>query len=135
MKKYFKLIMLALIVFVLAGCGKKNQLTCTATAEESGVKITGEVVADFDAADKLTDAVITYIIDDDDMATTYCNLFKLIEDKEKGIEVICKGHKITVTGYANMDSEDEEDTGLLGNSKEEFITYMTTAEGMAFTCK
>ena len=67
MKKYFLVIFCATLLFVLTGCGK-NQVTCNGTTNEGGVNLKGEVVADFDKENKLTDAVITYEFDDEEKA-------------------------------------------------------------------
>ena len=132
MKKYFLVVFCALVLFVVTGCGSKNQVKCSGKLSEGEMNILAEVIADFDKDDKLTDATISYELDDEDTATQYCSLFKLMQDEEKGVTVTCSGKKITIKGYANLDSEEEEDS-VVGKTKEEFIKYMQEEEKL--TCK
>ncbi len=124
MKKYLFVVFCALFVVALTGCGKKNQVVCTGTYSEGGMNMKAEVVADFDDSDKLTDASITYDLGDKTTADQYCSLFKMMENADQGVSVSCSGTKITIKGYAKMESEDGED-GLIGASKEDFIKAMT----------
>ena len=132
MKKYLLVVFCALVALVVSGCGgNKNQVTCTGTMTDSGMNIKAELVADFDDNDKLTDATVVYDLGDSDTAKQWCSLFQLMGDESKGIKVSCSGSKITITGYAKMDVEDEEDT-MVGKTKEEFKKAM---EAEKFTCK
>ena len=134
MKKSLLLLLGVLMLVVVTGCGKKNQVTCSASMSEGGVDMKAEVVADFDKDDKLTDATITYDVSDSKTAETYCALFKLMEDADKGITVSCSGSKITITGYANIDSSEDEET-IIGVTKEEFKKKMQENDEQKFTCK
>ena len=131
MKKYFLVVLCAVLVFVVAGCSKKNQLVCTGESTESGVKMKAEIVADFDSNDKLTDATVTYDLGSKEVADQYCSLFKLAEDKEKGVTIDCSGSKIIMKGYANVSDEDEE--AVVGKTKEEFKKLVESDQGV--TCK
>ena len=71
----------------------------------------------------------TYDVGDKETADQYCSLFKLMEDKEKGIEVSCSGTKVTIKGFAKIDDEDEK---MIGMSKEEFLKK---AQEENMTCK
>jgi hypothetical protein len=147
MKKYLLIVLCALVLVTVTGCGSskkeengnggtsKNQVVCTASQEENGIKMTAEIVAEFDSADKLTDAVVSYDLNDEDTAKQYCTLFKLMEDTEKGVTVECSGSKITVKGYANIETSEEDDKAMKGASKEEFIKYVQSSEDGNFTCK
>jgi hypothetical protein len=133
MKKY-SLIALAALLLVVTGCGgSKNKVTCTATEEEGGIKMTAELVAEFDKDDKLSDATVTYDLGDSTVAKQYCSLFQLMEDEEKGVKVSCSGSKVTISGYANAQSDDDEE--VLGMSRDEFIKKMEETEDVKFTCK
>ena len=135
MKKYFLFIFCTFLLFVVTGCGK-NQITCTGTAEEEGVKLDAKVVGTFDKNNKLTDAVVEYELNDEKTAETYCSFIKMMEDKDKGITVECKGKKITVTGYANItDEDDSNDEALLGKSKEEFKKFLEENDEVKMTCE
>ncbi len=153
MKKYLLVVLCALLLVTVTGCGSskkeegenggngggsdtpsKNQVVCTATQEENGIKISAEIVADFDSSDKLTDAVVSYDLGDATTAQQYCSLFKLMEDAEKGVTVSCSGTKITVNGYAKMEASEDEKS-LVGASKEEFINTVKSTEDGNFTCK
>ncbi len=127
MKKYFFVVFFALLV-VLVGCGNKNQVKCTGEMNEGGMTIKAEVVADLDGDNKVKDATIVYDLGDETTATTYCSFFKLMEDKEKGIEISCSGSKITIKGYAQVDEGEEK---LAGSTKDDFVKAME-AEG--FKC-
>ncbi len=130
MKKYFLVVVCALLLFVVTGCGNKNQLKCTGSMEDSGLKINAEVVADFDENDKLTDATIVYDLGDSDTAKAWCSIFEYMKDADKGIDVKCSGSKITITGYAKVADDDEE--SMVGKTKEEFKEAMAAEQ---ITCK
>lgn len=132
MKKYLLALFCVMLLFVVTGCGSKNQVKCTGTQTESGITIKGEVIADLDNDNKITDATVVYDLGDKTTADQYCALFKLMENADKGVSVSCSGSKITIKGYANMESEDDDDDVLLGATKEEFIKAM---EKENFTCK
>ena len=131
MKKYLLALVCATLVFAV-GCGNKNQLKCTGTQTEGGVTVKGEVIADLDADNKITDATIVYDLGEKDTADQYCSIFKLMEDTDNGVTVSYSGTKITIKGFAKLESEDDDDDGLLGATKEEFIKAMEKEE---FTCK
>ena len=133
MKKCLLAVICVLVLFVTTGCGK-NQVKCTASSTENGVKMDAEVVATFDSNDKLTDAVITYDLNDKTVASQYCAIFKLAENAEKDIKVTCSGTKVTITGYANLESE-EDDESLKDLTKEEFVKRVQESEEAKFTCK
>ena len=59
LKKILGLLVLVVGVILLAGCNK-NEVTCSATMEEDGVSMKGIIVGQFDSADKLKDAVVSY---------------------------------------------------------------------------
>ena len=118
MKKYFLVVFCGALLFLLAGCSSKNQVVCTVEETEGGITMKGEVLVDFDKNDKLTDATATYDVGDKKTADQYCSFLKLMEDKEKGIEVSCSGTKITIKGFAKIDDEDEK---MVGMSKEDFL--------------
>ena len=137
MKKY-SLIALAALLVVVTGCGgggSKNTVTCTATSNEGGIEMKAEVVAEFDSNDKLEDATVTYDLGDSTVANQYCSLFKLMEDESKGVKVTCSGTKVTMTGFAQLESEDEDDESAIGMSKEDFIKKMEESEDGSYTCK
>lgn len=130
MKKLLSVVLLALLLVVVTGCGK-NQVKCTASTSEGGVNVTAEVIADLDKDDKVTSATIVYDFGDKDTATTYCGFLKLAEDSEKGITVDCSGSKITIKGYEKLDAEEGE-AGYTGVTKAEFVKAMEEED---FKCK
>ena len=131
MKKYFSIFCCIALLFIVIGCSKKNQVVCTQTQTENGVTIKGEVVVDFDNNDKLTDATAIYDLSDKAAADQYCSLFKIMENADKDIKIDCSGTKITIKGFANMDSSDDEEK-IVGMTKAEFIQKM---EAEKMTCK
>ena len=135
MKKYYLIAFCAVLLLAVTGCGK-NQVKCTGTFEEGGISIDAELIADFDKADKLTDATIVYTVKDKEKAEQYCALFKLMENADKGVKIECSGNKITIKGYANMESDDEEESEtMVGKTKEEFIKAMEELDEQKLTCK
>ena len=134
--KKFSLIALCALLLVVTGCGggSKNKVVCTASEEQGGIKMTAEVVAEFDSSDKLEDATVTYDLGDSTVAEQYCSLFKLMEDSENGVAVKCSGTKVVITGYANLASDDDEED-VVGMSKDEFIKKIEASDDASFTCK
>ena len=54
MKKYFLVVLCAVLMLTVTGCGKKaNQVTCSKTETEDDQKITVSITADFDKDDKV----------------------------------------------------------------------------------
>ena len=133
MTKYLLVVLCALLVVVVTGCGNKNQVTCSGSMEESGMTIKAEIIADFDESDKLTDATVVYDLGSSDTANQWCSMFKLMNDYEKGIEVSCSGSKITIKGYAKMAEDGEE--SMVGKTKEEFKKAMEEETEGQVTCK
>lgn len=131
MKKYFLVVLCAVLVFVVTGCGNKNQVKCTGSFSEGGMNMDAEVIADLDDADKVVDVTAIMDLKDKDTASQFCSLYKMFADEEKGIEISCSGSKITIKGFSKLEAETEEDD-VTGKAKEEFIKAMEEEE---FTCK
>lgn len=135
MKKYFFGLFCALLLFV-TGCGEnKNQVKCTGEMEESGMKIKQEIVAVFDDNNIFKDATATMDLGSKETADQFCGLYKMFSDSAKGVEISCSGTKVTIKGFENLDSDEEdEDTedSPIGKTKEEFIKLM---EKEQMTCK
>lgn len=119
MKKYSILVVCALMLFALAGCGK-DKVVCKGTLEEDGLSADAEMIAEFDK-DIVSDITVNYTLKDEETAKTWCALFQLMQDESKGVTVKCSGKKITIKGMDKMDSEDEDETPI--KTKEEFIKY------------
>ena len=133
MKKYYLIALSALLLFVVTGCGNKNQVVCSGKMEENGLEVTAEIVAEFDENDKLVDATITEDVGDKTKADQMCALYKAFVTEDTGVSISCSGSKVTIKGYAKM-TADEEDS-MIGQTKEEFKSYMeSTSEGQV-TCK
>ena len=132
LKKYFFVVFCVALLFVVAGCTKKNQVVCTETQTENGVTIKGEIIVDFDKDDKLSDATAVYDLSDKSAADQYCSLFKLMENAEKGVKIECSGTKVTIKGFAKAESNDEEDEEMIGMTKADFLKKMESQE---MTCK
>ena len=131
MRKYFLVVFCLVLLFVVTGCGNKNQVVCTQTETEGGVTVKGTVTVDFDKDDKLTDATAVYDIGNKTTADQYCALMKLVENPDKGVKVECSGSKVTIKGFANADLDEDEEQ-VIGMTKADFIQKMQ-AEGL--TCK
>ena len=133
MKKYFLVVFCVALLFVVTGCGNKNQLKCSGEINDSGMNIKAEIIADFDDSDKLTDATVVYDLGTSETADQWCAMFKMMNDADKGIDVSCSGSKITIKGYAKM-MEDEGEESVIGKTKDEFKTAME-AEVDGISCK
>ncbi len=131
MKKYFLVVFCALLLFVVTGCGNKNQVKCTGSFSEGGMSMDAEIIADLDDNDKVTDVTAIMDLKDKDTATQFCSLYKMFADEEKGIEISCSGSKITIKGYSKLEAETEEED-IVGKTKDEFIKAMQEEK---FTCK
>lgn len=108
-----------------------NKVTCSGSYKEDGVGEMGaEIIVEFDDNNIIKNASIIYDLKDIPNATSYCQVFKMMEDPTKGIEVNCSGSKIEITNVDKM--EDDEDFDLAGVSKDELIEAMKS-EG--FTCR
>ena len=134
MKKYLLVVLCALLVFVVTGCNK-NEVKCTGKIEENGKEYEAEVVAEFDKDDKLIDATITEDLGSKEAADQMCALYKAFMSEESGVSFSCSGSKITIKGYANLDSEEDDDEKMIGMTKEEFKKYMNTKTEGKITCK
>ena len=137
MKKYFLVVFCAFLLFVVTGCGNKNQVVCSASMNEAGMTMKADLIGELDKDEKISSVTIVYDLNDSKTAETYCNLFKMAEDKEKGVTVDCSGSKITIKGLASMDMDDEDGEKVIGLTKDEFIKKATEQEedGVKFTCK
>jgi len=134
MKKYFLGLFCAVLLFV-TGCGNKNQVKCTGEMEEAGMKMKQEIVAVFDDNNIFKDATATMDLGSKETADQFCGLYKMFSDSAKGVEISCSGTKVTIKGFENLDSDEEdEDTedSPIGKTKEEFIKLM---EKEQMTCK
>lgn len=135
MKKYYLVVFCALLLFVVVGCSKKNQVVCTASTTEQGITMDAEVIGDLDADNKITAVTVVYDLHDKKYADQYCSMFKLFETEGSGVKVNCSGSKITIEGMASMDIDAEEDEKIIGKTKEEFIAAAQESEDIKFTCK
>lgn len=131
MKKYFLVIFCALLLFVVTGCGKKNQISCSRTVTESGITMNVEVIADVDDNDAITDASIVYDLGDETTANAFCSLMETSMDSSEGQSINCSGTKITIKGLDNLDVDEESDQ-LIGKTRADFVKE---AEEEGFTCK
>ena len=137
MKKYFLVVFCALLLFVVTGCGNKNQVVCKATMTESGITMNAEVIGDLDNDNKIKDVTVVYDLNNSETADQYCSLFKMFEDSENGVSVSCSGSKVTIKGLSSMDISDDDEDKVIGLTKEEFIKKATeeNEDGINFTCK
>jgi hypothetical protein len=133
MKKYFLVVFCALLLFVVTGCGNKNQVVCSGSMSEGGVEVKAEIVADFDKDDKLTTVTVTEDLGNKEQADQMCALFKAFMPADSGVDISCSGSKVTIKGYENM-AEDEEDK-MVGMTKEEFKAAMEKEAEGNVTCK
>lgn len=146
--KYFGVIVGVLSLLLLTGCGSKNQLKCTAEAEQNGKKYKGEIVVDLDNNDKVKDASMTMTFDSSEEADQMYSMFQLVIGMAQGMaedgkevpnfDIKKDGKSIIISNYASFASfsGDEEKEELLGMSKEDFIKRVEsdTSNGK-WTCK
>ena len=130
MKKYL-LVSICALLLLAVGCGKKNQLNCSGKLSQNGATVKVEVNASLDKKDKITDATVIYDLGDKESANQYCNLFKMMEDTDKGISIKCSGTKVTINGFAEAGSN-ADGNKIAGTSKKDFIKLM---EDQNLSCK
>lgn len=135
MKKYLLVVFGALLL--VTGCGKKNQVVCTASMSEGGMNMEAEVVGELDKDNKISSVTVTYDLKDKSTADSYCSLFKMATNSEKGVSVECSGTKVIMKGLEGLDTDSDEEDKVIGLTKEEFIKKATETEeeGVKFTCK
>ena len=128
MKKYLLLLVVGL--FLLAGCGKKADITCTGEMEEGGIKAKATYYA-YLKDDKVNRVDMEMEIDDENTAKQTCQTMELLKtmsgDEAKDMVVKCSGKTVTIENFPA-----DENDGMIGVSKEEFIK---AAEGQSLTCK
>ena len=134
MKKYFLVVFCAALLFVVTGCGSKNEMKCTGTMEENGQKVEAEVTAEFDKDDKLTTVTMVEDLGDKEKADQFCAMYNAFASQmPEGVSVSCSGSKVTIKGFEKMDDEEEE--SVIGKSKEEFKKAMEEQSEGKLTCK
>ena len=131
MKKFAVLFVVGL--FLVSGCGKKNQVTCTGTHEESGQKYSMTVTADI-KDDKVSSVSAKLAFDNEDYAKSFCAMLGLTnsfaEEGDSKIEYTCDKKSITIKNFEAISESDGEP--IIGLAKEEFIKGL---QGEEFTCK
>ena len=125
MKKYFLIAVVGILL--LTGCGKSNQVTCTTSMEEGGLKMQVSVIADLDDSGKVAKVAYEYDFGDSKTAEQYCSLIQLSYSDAK-----CSGSKITIPDATSMLEEGGQK--VVGMTKDEFINY-AKAESTSVTCK
>ena len=129
MKKYLLVVVCALLLVVVTGCGNKNQIVCSQEMTESGLTMKGEIIASLDGDNKVSDLSLSVDLGNKELANSYCEFYKQSAD---GAKVSCSGTKVTVDGLASLDDDDDEDDKTIGLTKEDFIKK---AEQEGYTCK
>ena len=108
--KLFGVTVGVLSLLLLTGCGSKNQLKCTAEAEQNGQKYTGEIIVDLDDNDKVKDATMSMSFGSSEEADQAYSMFQLVigmaksmaeEGKEiPDIDIKKDGKTLTISNYA-----------------------------------
>ena len=134
MKKYFLVVFCALLLFIVTGCGSKNQVVCSGTMEEDGEKFEAEVIGEFDKDDKLTTVTMTEDAGSKEKADQVCAMYNAFAgEMPEGVSVSCSGSKVTIKGYEKFDEEDEDE--IVGKTKDEFKKLMEDESEGKLTCK
>ena len=144
MKKGLLLLFVSVFGLVLlTGCGDSGKkVTCTADMEgEDGKKAgTAEIVAELDDSDKVKAVSATMEFDDADYASQAYGMISLMnafmEGQEDAVKIDAKldGKKLTINNFdAYMDSDEE--TKMIGMTKDDFIKAMESNEEMKASCK
>lgn len=130
MKKYL-FATLFVLMLVVSGCGKKNQLVCSKTTEEAGKTYTEEAIFELDKDNKVVKASGKYTFSDKESAKTYCNLFTSFIGSDY---IKCADKEIEIVNLEKLDedSEDEDAIKIVGMTKDEIVQLEKT-EG--YTCK
>lgn len=133
----------------LTGCGSKKNVTCTADFEEDGHKYVGEIIAELDDNDKIKDASVSMNFEKEEDATQMYNSYKMILSFAEGmaeegdaevpkIDIKQNGKKVTISNFAELSkiqSEDEDNTNIIGMKKDEFIKTIEAREDAKWSCK
>ena len=116
---------------VLTGCGKKT-VTCSATQEDGGEKMTTEVVGTL-KSNKIDSVKAKITFEKEETAKTYCSFLGLASTADDGskIDIKCDGKSITISNYEKLDSSDK----IIGLTKDEFISKMKESGGDKVSCK
>ena len=132
-KFYLGLIGVGCGLLFLTGCGSSNKVTCTATQEEDGKKMSAEIVATLDG-DKVKSVAATLEFDSEETASQYYGFISLAnafaEEGGEKIDAKLDGKKIVVNNYEKMSEQGE----IAGLTKDEFIKKMEADEA-GFKCK
>ena len=137
MKKCFLFVFCALLLFVVTGCGNKNQVTCTGEMTEDGVTMKAEVIGEFDKDDKLTTVTMIEDLGDKEKADQLCAMYNAFASQmPEGVSVSCSGSKVTIKGYEKMDEDEEsDDEKMVGMTKDEFKAAIEKDSEGKVTCK
>jgi len=125
MKKYFLIAVVG--VLLLTGCGKSNQVVCSASLEEGGLSMKVALVGTLEN-DKISKVAYEYEFKDSATAEQYCSLIKLSYPDAQ-----CSGSKITIPDATGM-LETGTDKKVIGMTKDEFISF-AKADSTGVTCK
>ena len=120
-------------LFILTGCGNKNEVVCTGKMDEEGMKAEAKITATIkdDKVEKVS-AAITF--DDKETAEQYCSLFEMAngfaESEDDKVGFKCDGKTISFENYSDFAGDDED---IVGMAKADFIKTMEKEDGV--TCK
>lgn len=137
MKKFGAFLFVSTLL--LTGCGKSNanKVTCTATVEEDGKKVTTEVIADL-KDNKVSDVSAKMTFEDEESAKETCSMLAFVsalgQDEGKKLDYKCDGKTISINNYDELSDDGDKVTGL---TKDEFIDSMkkSAASENDVTCK
>ena len=132
MKKYFLIVICAVLLFGVVGCSKKQKLVCTKTTTEDELTLVEESIYEFDKDNKITSAVGTMEFNDKDVTKSYCEFFKdTLGDKASGI-LSCTDTKLTINDLDKLAEAVKETTRFVGEDKDSIIKIHTDD---GYTCK
>ncbi|MCR5787685.1 MAG: hypothetical protein K6G37_01160 [Bacilli bacterium] len=114
-------------LFLLTGCGSKNNVVCTGSTNEGGEKISMKVTGSL-KGDKIEKVSAKLTFGSKDKAKQYCSIFELANsmasDSKDKIDVKCSGKSIEFKDYTKVSSDDS----IIGASKADFIKAMEEQE-------
>ncbi len=129
-----------------AGCSNTKTLTCTSESQESGAKLTQQVLVTFDKNDTLSHVKITTKIDaEDDYADEMDEYEEMIKEtvdsnEEEHIKISYKrnGNSLSqVMDYyvSDMSDEEKENNGFDDPDENSYDTLKENFEEQGYTCK
>ena len=115
MKKVLNILLIFTFVFLLAGCGKNNKVSCSIPSEKEDDDFRGKIIAEFNKDDKVEEITLIVEFKSEELAKEYIK--KLAPGYKELAKVVGKNIEMH---NAEKNPQYEE---LVGKTKEEFTKF------------